>query len=218
MIPVRARPDCRSPEPAGICSRRKMGEVPRGGSARDPGPEFLYSVLGQHRVHAPSVIRTAGGSATDGNSASDGSRQCASRVRPHSSEGLRRSMKPQDMKLLPTRSSLSTRSWASRMSQTSQRIGMPDLSRNWRLPSKVFSNQWRWMNPQKNLLGCPTRKPLMCWGRTRDLAPRSQPQKTGSLIHLADSPELLGTEDQSPDPWPAPLADGLWDAPQRDRC
>ena len=51
-----------------------------------------------------------------------------------------------------------------------------------------------------------------------DPAPRSQPQKTGSLIHLADSPELQGTEDQSPDLRPAPPADGLRDAPQRDRC
>ena len=51
-----------------------------------PGPEFLYSVLGQHRLHAPSVIQTARGLATDGSSASDESRQCASRVRPHSSE------------------------------------------------------------------------------------------------------------------------------------
>ena len=39
------------------------------------------------RVHAPSVIPTAGGSATDESSASDGSQQCASWVRPHSSEG-----------------------------------------------------------------------------------------------------------------------------------
>ena len=91
-------------------------------------------------------------------------------------------------------------------------------NRNWRLPSKVFSNQWRWMNPQKNLLGCPMRKPLMCWGRTRDPAPQSQPQKTGSLIHLVDSPELQEMEDQSLDPWPAPPADGLQDTPQRDRC
>ena len=58
----------------------------------------------------------------------------------------------------------------------------------------------------------------MCWGRTRDLAPRSQPQRTGPSIHLVDSPELQGMEDQSPDPRPAPLADGLRDAPQRDRC
>ena len=72
--------------------------------------------------------------------------------------------------------------------------------------------------PQKNLLGCLMRKPLMCWGHTRDPAPRSQPQKTGSSIHLADSPELQGTEDQSPDLRPAPPANGLWDAPQRDRC
>ena len=57
----------------------------------------------------------------------------------------------------------------------------------------------------------------MCEGHTRDLAPRSQPQKTGSWIHLADSTELQGTEDQSPDPRLAPLANGLWDAPQRDR-
>ena len=72
--------------------------------------------------------------------------------------------------------------------------------------------------PQKNLLRCLTRKPLMCWGRTRDLAPQSQPQKTGSSIHLAGSPELQGMEDQTPDPRPAPPADGLRDAPQRDRC
>ena len=58
----------------------------------------------------------------------------------------------------------------------------------------------------------------MCWGQTRDLAPLSQPQKTGPLIHLADSPELQGMEDQSLDLGPAPPADGLRDAPQRDRC
>ena len=52
--------NCRSTEPAGICGRRKMGKVPQGGSARDPGPKFLYSVLGRRRVHAPPVIRTAG--------------------------------------------------------------------------------------------------------------------------------------------------------------
>ena len=86
-IPVGARPDCGSTEPAGISGQRKMGEVPRGGSARDPRPEFLYSILGWCRVHAPSVIRTAGGSATDGSSASDGSQQCASWVCPYSSEG-----------------------------------------------------------------------------------------------------------------------------------
>ena len=105
-----AQPNCRSTEPTGICGRRKMGKVPPGGSAQDPGPEFLYSVLGRCRLHAPSVIRTAGGSANDGSSASDASRQCASRVCLHSSEGSRGAGKPQDMKLLPTRSSLSTRS------------------------------------------------------------------------------------------------------------
>ena len=73
------------------------------------------------------------------------------------------------------------------------------------------------MNPQKNPLGCPTRKILICWGHTQDPALQSQPQRTESLIHLVGSPELQGTEDQSPDPWPAPPADGLRDAPQRDR-
>ena len=58
----------------------------------------------------------------------------------------------------------------------------------------------------------------MCWGQIQDQAPRSQPQKTGSLIHLADSPGLQGMEDQSPDLGPAPPADGLRDTPQRDRC
>ena len=48
-----------------------MGKVPQGGSAQDPGPKFLYSVLGQHRVHAASVIQTARGSATTGSSASE---------------------------------------------------------------------------------------------------------------------------------------------------
>ena len=86
-IPDGARPNCGSTEPAGIGGRRKMGKIPQGGSAQDPRPEFLYSVLVRRRVHAPSVIRTAGGSATDGSSASDRSRQCASRVHPHSSEG-----------------------------------------------------------------------------------------------------------------------------------
>ena len=58
----------------------------------------------------------------------------------------------------------------------------------------------------------------MCWGWTQDQALLSQPQKTGSLIHPADSPGLQGMEDQSPDLEPAPPADGLRDAPQRDRC
>ena len=86
VIPVGARPHGRSTKPTGSCGRRKMGKVPQGGSARDPGLEFLYFVSGRHRFHAPSVIRTVGGSATDGSSASDGSLQCASRVRPHSLE------------------------------------------------------------------------------------------------------------------------------------
>ena len=58
----------------------------------------------------------------------------------------------------------------------------------------------------------------MCWGRTQDQALLSQLQKTGSSIHLADSPGLQGMEDQSPDPGPVPPADRLRDAPQRDRC
>ena len=46
----------------------------------------------------------------------------------------------------------------------------------------------------------------------------AQPQRIEPLIHLVDSPELQETGDQSPDPRPVPLADGLRDAPQRDRC
>ena len=42
--------------------------------------------------------------------------------------------------------------------------------------------------------------------------------KTGYLIRLADSPGLQGMEDQSLDPGPAPLVEGLRDASQRDRC
>ena len=57
----------------------------------------------------------------------------------------------------------------------------------------------------------------MCWGQTQDQALLSQLQKTGSSISPADSPGLQGMEDQSPDLGPAPLADGLRDAPQRDR-
>ena len=57
----------------------------------------------------------------------------------------------------------------------------------------------------------------MCWGQTQDQALLSQLQKTGSSIHPADSPGLQGMEDQSPDPGPALPADGLRDAPQRDR-
>ena len=38
------------------------------------------------------------------------------------------------------------------------------------------------------------------------------------MIHLVDSLELQEMGDQSPDPWPVPPADRLWDAPQRDRC
>ena len=58
----------------------------------------------------------------------------------------------------------------------------------------------------------------MCWGWTQDQALLSQLQKTGSSIRPADSPGLQGMEDQSPDPRPAPLADGLRDVPLRDRC
>ena len=58
----------------------------------------------------------------------------------------------------------------------------------------------------------------ICWDRTRDPAPWSQPRRTGPSIQLVDSPEFQGTEDQSPDLRLAPPADGLWDAPQRDRC
>ena len=43
-----------------------MGKVPQGGSARDRGPELLYSILGRHSIQAPSPIRTAGGSASNG--------------------------------------------------------------------------------------------------------------------------------------------------------
>ena len=57
----------------------------------------------------------------------------------------------------------------------------------------------------------------MCWGQTQDQALLSQLPKTGSSICLADSPGLQGMEDQSPDPGPAPPAEGLWDTPQRDR-
>ena len=57
----------------------------------------------------------------------------------------------------------------------------------------------------------------MCWGWTQDQALLSQLQKTGSSICPADSPGLQGMEDQSPDPGPVPPADGLRDAPQRDR-
>ena len=57
----------------------------------------------------------------------------------------------------------------------------------------------------------------MCWGRTQDQALRSQLPKTGSSIRPVDFPRLQGMEDQSPDPGPAPRAEGLRDAPQRDR-
>ena len=105
-----ARPNCGSTEPAGIGGRRKMGEVPRGGSARDPGPEFLYSVLGRCSSPCPFCYP---------NSQRLGIRRkltvCLPGL-PAFIGRLRRSRKPQDMKLLPTRSSLSMRSWASRMS------------------------------------------------------------------------------------------------------
>ena len=58
----------------------------------------------------------------------------------------------------------------------------------------------------------------MCWGRTQDQALLSRRPKTGPSIRLADSPGLQGMEDQSPDPGPAPPAEGLRDVPQRDRC
>ena len=74
------------------------------------------------------------------------------------------------------------------------------------------------MRPRKSdRIGCLTRKPLMCWGRTQDQALLSQPQKTGSSIRPAVSPGLQGMEDQSPDLGLALPADGLRDAPQRDR-
>ena len=77
VIPVGAQPNCGSTEPAGNRSRRKMGEVSQGGSARDCGPKLLDSILGWHSIQAPSVIRTARGSA------SNRSRQRASRVHPY---------------------------------------------------------------------------------------------------------------------------------------
>ena len=40
VIPDGAQPHCGSTEPAGIGGQRKMGEVPRGGSAQDPTPEL----------------------------------------------------------------------------------------------------------------------------------------------------------------------------------
>ena len=63
---------------------REMGKVPQGGSARDRGPELLYPILGQRGIQAPSPIRTAGGSA------SNGSRQHVPRVRPYQPEDFRR--------------------------------------------------------------------------------------------------------------------------------
>ena len=58
----------------------------------------------------------------------------------------------------------------------------------------------------------------MCWGRTQDQALLSQLPKTESLICPVDSPGLQGMEDQSPDPGPAPPAEGLRDAPPKDSC
>ena len=58
----------------------------------------------------------------------------------------------------------------------------------------------------------------MCWGWIQDQALLSQLKKTGSSISPVDSPGLQGLEDQSLDPGPAPPADGLQNAPQRDRC
>ena len=43
------------------------------GVLETPDLSFFYSILGRCRVHAPSVIRTVGGLATNGSSASDGS-------------------------------------------------------------------------------------------------------------------------------------------------
>ena len=71
------------------------------------------------------------------------------------------------------------------------------------------NNQRKWMRPRKSdRIRCLTRKPLMCWGWTKDQALLSQLLKTGSSICPADSPGLQGMEDQSPDPGPAPPADG----------
>ena len=57
----------------------------------------------------------------------------------------------------------------------------------------------------------------MCLGWIQDQALLSQLKKTGSSISLVDSPGLQGLEDQSLDLRPAPPADGLQNAPQRDR-
>ena len=57
----------------------------------------------------------------------------------------------------------------------------------------------------------------MCWDQTQDQALLSLLLKTESSICPADSPGLQGMEDQPPDPRPAPPAEGLWDAPQKDR-
>ena len=56
----------------------------------------------------------------------------------------------------------------------------------------------------------------MCWGWTQDWTLLSQLLKTESSIHPPDSPGLQGMKDQSPDPGPAPLAEGLRDEPLKD--
>ena len=103
-------PTADSTEPAGSCGRRKMGKVPQAGSAWDPGLEFLYSVLGQHRFHASSVIWN---SRRLGNRRKLGIQWKPTVCLPGSPAFIGRpwrSRKQQDMKLPPIRSSLSTRS------------------------------------------------------------------------------------------------------------
>ena len=65
-IPDRGRPNYGPTEPAGSRGRGEIGKVPQGGSARDRGPELLYSILGWPGIQAPSPIWTAGGSASNG--------------------------------------------------------------------------------------------------------------------------------------------------------
>ena len=84
VIPDGGGPNKGPTEPAGSCGRREMGKVPEGGNAGDRGPELLYAILGRRGIQASSLIWAAEGST------SNGSQQCAPRVRPYQPEDSRR--------------------------------------------------------------------------------------------------------------------------------
>ena len=91
-------------------------------------------------------------------------------------------------------------------------IGTPCQNQNWPPPSRTFWTpyEWKWMIHWKSgRIRCLMWKPQMCWAQIQDQALLFQPPKTVSLTSPMDSPGLQGMEDQPPDLWSVPPAEGI---------